>query len=68
MKKQADELSVQAARRSAEADEYRGKWVKMKQQVAAAKSSEREHWERAKKVTSMHCRCCLSLWCGCMLL
>ena len=51
--KRADELTVQAGKKSAEADEYRDKWEKMKQQVSVAKSAEREHWERAKKVSSL---------------
>ena len=50
VKKKADELTVTAGKRSSEADEYRTKWEKMKQQVSVAKSQEREHWERAKKV------------------
>lgn len=50
--KRADELTVQAGKKSAEADEYRDKWEKTKQQVSIAKSAEREHWERAKKVSS----------------
>ena len=52
--KRADELTVQAGKKSAEADEYRDKWEKMKQQVSVAKSAEREHWERAKKVSTLN--------------
>jgi len=53
VKKRADDLTVAAGKKSAEADEYRDKWEKMKQQVSVAKSAEREHWERAKKVSRL---------------
>ena len=53
MKKRADDLTVAAGKKSAEADEYRDKWEKMKQQVSVAKSAEREHWERAKQVSRL---------------
>ena len=52
VKKRADDLTVQAGKKSAEADSYRDKWEKMKQEVSIAKSAEREHWERAKKVST----------------
>lgn len=54
VKKRADDLTAAAGRKSAEADNYRDKWEKMKEQVSVAKSAEREHWERAKKVTALH--------------
>lgn len=50
VKKKADDLTAAAGRKSAEADNYRDKWEKMKEQVSVAKSAEREHWERAKQV------------------
>lgn len=53
VKKRADDLTVAAGKKSAEADEYRDKWEKMKQQVSVAKSAEREHWERAKQVSRL---------------
>ena len=53
VKKRADDLTVAAGKKSAEADEYRDKWEKMKQQVSVAKSAEREHWERAKRVSRL---------------
>lgn len=53
MKKKADDLTAAAGRKSAEADNYRDKWEKMKEQVSVAKSAEREHWERAKKVIAL---------------
>jgi predicted nucleic acid-binding Zn-ribbon protein len=53
VKKRADDLTVAAGKKSAEADDYRDKWEKMKQQVSVAKSAEREHWERAKQVSRL---------------
>ena len=53
MKKRADDLTAAAGRKSSEADNYRDKWEKMKEQVSVAKSAEREHWERAKKVSNV---------------
>lgn len=48
--KKAEEYTTAAGRRSKEAEEYREKWSRMKEQVSVAKSAEREHWEKAKKV------------------
>ena len=53
VKKKADGLTVAAGKKSAEADEYRDKWEQMKQQVTVAKNREREHWERAKQVSTL---------------
>ena len=51
VKKRADDLTEAAGRKSAEADNYRDKWEKIKEQVSVAKSAEREHWEKAKQVS-----------------
>lgn len=48
--KKADDLTAAAGRKSKEAEEYRDKWESMKERVSVAKSAEREHWEKAKKV------------------
>ena len=64
VKKKADDLTAAAGRKSAEADNYRDKWEKMKEQVSVAKSAEREHWERAKKVRLDIFNCTTSrFWC-----
>ena len=55
LKKRADDLTVAAGKKSAEADEYRDKWEKLKQEVSVAKNREREHWERAKQVSIHFC-------------
>ena len=50
MAKKAEEYTTAAGRKSKEAEEYRDKWERMRSQVSVAKSAEREHWEKAKKV------------------
>ena len=63
VKKKADDLTAAAGRKSAEADNYRDKWEKMKEQVSVAKSAEREHWERAKQVRLIVLMYCLYTSC-----